>query len=58
MNATEPPPQFVISGENIILVGLMGAGKTSVGKALARILGKTFVDSDQEIEREIGRAHV
>jgi len=54
MNATEPPPQFVISGENIILVGLMGAGKTSVGKALARILGKTFVDSDQEIERATG----
>jgi len=39
---------------NIILVGLMGAGKTSVGKALARILGKTFVDSDQELERATG----
>ncbi len=40
--------------ENIILVGLMGAGKTSVGKALARLLGKTFVDSDHEIERVTG----
>ncbi len=39
---------------NIILVGLMGAGKTSVGKALARILGKTFHDSDHEIERATG----
>jgi shikimate kinase len=39
---------------NIILVGLMGAGKTSVGKTLARILGKRFLDSDQEIERTTG----
>ena len=39
---------------SIFLVGLMGAGKTSVGKALARILGKTFLDSDQEIERVTG----
>lgn len=39
---------------NIILVGLMGAGKTSVGKALARLLGKRFLDSDQEIERVTG----
>lgn len=39
---------------SIFLVGLMGAGKTSVGKALARVLGKTFLDSDQEIERVTG----
>ena len=39
---------------NIILVGLMGAGKTSVGKALARLLGKNFIDSDQELERTTG----
>lgn len=39
---------------NIILVGLMGSGKTSVGKVLARLLGKDFVDSDQEIERATG----
>jgi shikimate kinase len=32
----------------------MGAGKTSVGKALARNLNKTFYDSDQEIERATG----
>jgi shikimate kinase len=32
----------------------MGAGKTSVGKVLARRLGKTFYDSDQEIERVTG----
>lgn len=39
---------------NIFLVGLMGAGKTSVGKILARRLGKTFYDSDHEIERRTG----
>ena len=39
---------------NIFLVGLMGAGKTSVGKLLARRLGKSFYDSDQEIERATG----
>lgn len=39
---------------SIFLVGLMGAGKTSVGKVLARRLGKTFYDSDHEIERATG----
>lgn len=39
---------------NIFLVGLMGAGKTSVGKLLAKRLGKTFCDCDHEIERTTG----
>ena len=39
---------------NIFLVGLMGAGKTSVAKILARRLGKTFYDSDHEVERSTG----
>jgi shikimate kinase len=39
---------------NIILVGLMGAGKTSVGKMLAKNLRKTFVDCDHEIEKRTG----
>lgn len=39
---------------NIFLVGLMGAGKTSVGRLLARRLGKTFYDCDHEIERVTG----
>lgn len=39
---------------NIFLVGLMGAGKTTVGKLLAKHLGKTFYDSDQEIEKRTG----
>lgn len=39
---------------NIILVGLMGAGKTTVGKLLARHLDKCFYDSDHEIVRRNG----
>src|SRR5690349_9718188 len=39
---------------NIFLVGLMGAGKTSVGKVLARRLGEAFYDCDHEIERATG----
>jgi shikimate kinase len=40
--------------ENIFLVGMMGAGKTSVGRMLARNLGKSFYDSDQVIEARTG----
>ena len=40
--------------ENIFLVGLMGAGKTSIGRLLARRLGKAFFDCDREIERVTG----
>ena len=39
---------------SIFLVGLMGAGKTSVGRRLARRLDKTFYDCDEEIERTTG----
>lgn len=39
---------------NVYLVGLMGAGKTTVGKALARRLAYRFVDVDQEIEARTG----
>ena len=40
--------------DNIFLVGLMGAGKTTVGRALAKRLGLRFVDSDHEIETRTG----
>jgi shikimate kinase len=39
---------------NLILVGMMGAGKTTVGRLLARRLKLAFHDSDEEIERRCG----
>ena len=40
--------------DNLYLVGLMGAGKTTVGRLLARHYGCTFHDSDHEIEARTG----
>ena len=48
------PEPGIRGSENIFLVGLMGAGKTSIGRLLAKRLGKAFFDSDQEIERTTG----
>jgi len=42
------------SRSNIYLVGLMGAGKTTVGRQLARRLGRRFVDVDHEIVERTG----
>jgi len=39
---------------NIFLVGPMGSGKSAVGKRLATLLGRSFYDSDAEIERRTG----
>lgn len=41
--------------ERIVLVGFMAAGKTTVGRRLARRLGYRFVDLDREVERRAGR---
>ncbi|PHR15272.1 MAG: shikimate kinase [Sphingopyxis sp.] len=40
--------------QSIVLVGLMGVGKTTVGRRLAKRLGRGFVDADEEIERAAG----
>lgn len=49
MSATLPPPSRTIA-----LVGLMGVGKTSIGRRLAQRLGLPFVDADAEIEAAAG----
>lgn len=42
-------------GENIILTGYMGAGKTSAAKAVSAAAGKTYIDTDAEIEEKTGK---
>ncbi|HTN97509.1 MAG TPA: shikimate kinase [Nordella sp.] len=44
-----------LDGHPIVLVGLMGAGKTTVGRRLAEKLGLVFVDADHEIELAAGQ---
>lgn len=46
--------QKKLQDANIILVGMMGAGKTTIGKALSVLLNKDFVDSDHEIQDRTG----
>lgn len=43
-----------MSKGNVYLIGPMGSGKTAVGRRLAAMLGKEFLDSDAEIERRCG----
>jgi shikimate kinase len=43
-----PPP-------SIVLVGMMGAGKSAVGRRLARRLGRPLLDSDRQVEEMTGR---
>lgn len=44
----------MLGQRNVYLIGPMGSGKTAVGRRLATILGKQFVDSDAEIEKRTG----
>lgn len=45
---------MVADANNIFFVGLMGAGKTTIGKLLGKHLGKAFYDTDYEIEKRTG----
>lgn len=44
----------MIQHGNLYLVGLMGSGKTTIGRMLARRLGRRFLDTDHEIEQRTG----
>ncbi|MBW4023336.1 MAG: 3-dehydroquinate synthase [Proteobacteria bacterium] len=50
--STERPDRF--ARRSVVLVGLMGAGKTAVGRRLAQALGLPFVDTDHEVEIAAG----
>lgn len=48
------PPACLADGKPLFLVGMMGAGKTTIGRGLARMLGREFVDLDHELEARCG----
>ena len=50
----EHPIRSRLGGRSIVLVGLMGAGKSTVGRRLASKLGLPFMDADHEIEAAAG----
>lgn len=45
-----------LKGSNVYLIGMMGAGKTTVGKLLAEQLGYRFMDTDAVVEQVTGRS--
>lgn len=45
-----------LNGRSIVMVGLMGCGKSAVGRRLAHRLGLPFVDADEEIEKAAGKS--
>lgn len=58
MTAAAPhsPRHPQLRGQTIVLVGLMGVGKSSVGRRLAGVLDLPFRDADHEVERAAGRS--
>ncbi|MGZ3273093.1 MAG: shikimate kinase [Caulobacteraceae bacterium] len=57
MEKTSSPPLSIdpaLRARTLVLVGMMGAGKSSVGKRLAQALDLPFTDADEEIERAAG----
>jgi len=47
-------PSDPVPDKTILLIGLMGAGKSAIGRRLARALDRPFVDSDKEVEAAAG----
>ena len=51
---TEPSGRPLVIPRTLVLVGLMGAGKSAIGRRLAARLGLDFIDADKEIEAAAG----
>ena len=50
----QPKTNRKLASGNLVLVGMMGAGKSTMGRVLAKHTGKLFVDSDVEIQERTG----
>lgn len=53
-DSSRPDSSRKLRSGNLILVGMMGSGKTTMGRSLAKHLSKIFVDSDEEIIKRTG----
>ncbi|MBI3309032.1 MAG: shikimate kinase [Candidatus Melainabacteria bacterium] len=47
--------QIIDEAKNIVLIGLMGSGKSAIGRTIAKMLGRRFIDTDRLIERKSGK---
>ena len=47
--------QIIDEAKNIVLVGLMGSGKSTIGRTIAKRLSRRFIDTDRYIERKSGK---
>lgn len=47
--------EIIDEAKNIVLIGLMGSGKSSIGRTIAKALNRRFIDTDRYIERKFGK---
>lgn len=47
--------EIIDEAKNIVLIGLMGSGKSAIGRTIAKKLGRRFIDTDRFIERRYGK---
>ena len=54
MSDRNPVPRTASADRTVVLVGLMGSGKSTIGRRLAKRLGLKFIDADEEVEKAAG----